>query len=88
MAMVQNLSPRYYMSARPHNDKCEEINLQIVVWSLYILYTSLRSPHTASSGFNRIICLMINNTQMAHIFWDRQAMRKTIRQRELRGYSV
>lgn len=52
MAMVQNLSPRYYMSARPHNDKCEEINLQIVVWSLYIMYTSLRNLHTASTGFN------------------------------------
>lgn len=89
MAMVQNLSLWYYMSARPQNDKCEEINLQIVVWyinvmvhtvmSLYIMYTSLRSLHTASTGFNRIICLMINNTQMAHI-WDRQAMWKTIRQ--------
>lgn len=79
MAMVQKLSLWYYMSVRPQNDKCEERNLQIVVWSLYIMYTSLRSLHRASTGFNRIICLMINNTQMARI-WDRQAMRKTIRQ--------
>jgi len=52
MAMVQNVSLWYYMSARPQNDKCEAINLQIIVWSLCIMYTSLRSLHTASTGFN------------------------------------
>lgn len=41
MAMVQNLSPRYYMSDWPPVDKCEEIILQIIVWSLYMLYIHL-----------------------------------------------
>ncbi len=50
MAIAQNLSPKYYMSDWPHIDKWEEINLQIIVWSLlfiHVINTSLRSLHTA-----------------------------------------